>query len=59
MPYLFALLVIANAALLNYLLFVPKPAESPELQQARAKATMSVSFKNTTDQLPPEIGEKK
>lgn len=59
MPYIFAILVVANAALLGYLLIAPKSTESTEIQQARTKATMPVSFKNTTDQLPPEIGEKK
>lgn len=57
MSYLFTFLVIANAALLGYLLLVPKK-ESIETQAARTSLQAPVTFENTTDKLPPEIGSK-
>lgn len=57
MSYLFSFLVIANAALLGYLLLIPK-TESTDIQAARSSLQAPVSFENTTDKLPPEIGKK-
>lgn len=57
MPYLFGLLVLANVALLGYSLFMPSSDKSVE--QAKSQLTASTTFTNTTNQLPPEIGEKK
>lgn len=57
MPYLFSFLVIANAGLFGYLLLKPK-AESENLQKARASLQAPISFENTTNNLPPEIGKK-
>lgn len=57
MSYLFSFLVIANAALLGYLLLVPK-SESVDVEQARTSLQAPISFENTTNKLPPEIGKK-
>ncbi len=56
MPYIFGLLVLANAALLGYLLLVPSTDKNVE--QAKAALTAPVDFTNNTNQLPPEIGRK-
>lgn len=57
MSYVFSFLVVANAALLGYLLLAPK-SEPKALQQAKASLQAPVPFENTTQQLPPEIGKK-
>lgn len=57
MPYLFSFLVVANVGLLGYLLLAPK-SESESLKQARASLQAPITFQNTTNQLPPEIGKK-
>lgn len=57
MSYLFTFLVVANAALLSYLLLIPK-TESIEIQEVRTSLQAPVAFENTTDKLPPEIGSK-
>ncbi|STY91049.1 hypothetical protein [Moraxella bovis] len=56
MPYLFGLLVLANAALLGYFLLVPSTDKNVE--QAKTSLVAPVSFTDTTNQLPPEIGKK-
>lgn len=57
MPYLFSFLVVANVGLFGYLLLVPK--KEPEyLRQAHASLQAPTSFENTTNTLPPEIGNK-
>lgn len=56
MPYLFGLLVLANAALLGYSLLVPSTDKNVE--RAKTSLVAPVSFTDTTNQLPPEIGEK-
>ncbi|MDO4700206.1 MAG: hypothetical protein Q4A69_05935 [Moraxella sp.] len=57
MSYLFSFLVLANALLLGYLLLTPKK-ESADIQSMRANLQAPVSFENTTDKLPLEIGKK-
>lgn len=57
MPYLFSFLVVANVGLFGYLLLVPKK-EPKYLQQAHASLQAPTSFENTTNTLPPEIGNK-
>lgn len=58
MPYLFAVLLLLNGAFLGYSLFLKKPSDAPSVIEARASLKAPLEFKNTTDQLPPEIGSK-
>ena len=56
MPYLFGLLVLANAALLGYFLLMPN--NDKNVERAKASLVAPVAFVDTTNQLPPEIGAK-
>lgn len=56
MPYVFGLLVLANAALLGYFLLAPQNDAS--MEQAKSRLTAPTTFTNTTNELPPEIGKK-
>jgi len=56
MPYLFGLLVLANAALLGYFLLMPN--NDKNVERAKASLVAPVGFVDTTNQLPPEIGTK-
>lgn len=58
MPYLFALLLVANGAFLGYSLFLKKEEEPKSIQEAKTTLKAPIEFTNTTDQLPPEIGKK-
>lgn len=58
MPYLFAVLLLLNGAFLGYSLFLKKDGEDASVVQAKASLQSPIEFKNTTDQLPPEIGSK-
>lgn len=57
MPQIFGALVLANAVLFGYLLLVPKGVDK-NVEQVKSRLTAPVAFTNTTNQLPPEIGEK-
>ena len=57
MPQIFGALVLANAVLFGYLLLVPKGVDK-NVEQAKSRLTTPVAFTNTTNQLPPEIGEQ-
>lgn len=60
MPYLFGLLVLANVAMFGY--FWTNPAEHSvnmtSVQNAKAELQRPMVYKNTSDALPPLIGEK-
>lgn len=56
MPYVFGLLVLANAVLLGYFLLVPQRDTS--MEKAKSQLTAPTAFTNTTNELPPEIGKK-
>lgn len=57
MPYIFSFLVVANVALLGYLMLAPK-SESKALVDAKKSLQAPVPFENSTNKLPPEIGKK-
>lgn len=58
MPYLFALLLLLNGAFLGYSLFLKKEEDSQSVREAKATLQAPIEFKNTTSELPPEIGAK-
>lgn len=57
MPYLFSFLVVANAAMLGYLL-LSGDKEEKALAQAQSQLQKPVSFEDTSQRLPPQIGKK-
>lgn len=58
MPYLFGGLVILNAIVLSYYLFVQQPSTTESLKTAQAEITLPVSFTNSAEYIPPPIGSK-
>ena len=59
MPYLFVLLVLANALVLGYYIFVPQHPDSTSLQEAQSALTKPIEVSYTSAHVPPLIGTKK
>lgn len=59
MPYAFGALVVANALLLGYYLFLYEPAPSDSVTEVQAQISNPISFENTSEHLPPIIGTQK
>lgn len=59
MPYLFGLLVIANALLFAFFVFVHEPKTDDSVATMQASLTQPISFENTSEHTPPLIGTKK
>ncbi|WP_201533814.1 hypothetical protein [Psychrobacter ciconiae] len=59
MPYLFGGLVVLNAIVLSYYLFLKPPERSKSVQQAHAALTQPIEFSNSAAYIPPPIGTKK
>lgn len=58
MPYLFGGLVLLNALMLGYYLFIKQPVPTQTVQTAQAELTTPVSFTNSAKHIPPVIGTK-
>ncbi|MDO5651181.1 MAG: hypothetical protein Q4G13_03475 [Moraxella sp.] len=59
MPYVFAILVVANAAVMGYFLLVDRSNTTDySVQLAKSTITTPVSFSNKSGDIPPQIGEK-
>ncbi len=58
MPYLFGGLVLLNAILLGYYLFVQQPVSTKSVQQAEAELIQPIAFTNSAKHIPPLIGTK-
>jgi len=58
MPYLFGGLVLLNAVMLGYYLFVQQPTSTESLQAAQAELTHPMTFTNSAKHIPPLIGTK-
>ncbi|OLF36708.1 hypothetical protein [Psychrobacter sp. Cmf 22.2] len=58
MPYLFGGLVLLNALMLGYYLFIQKPTPTESLQTAQAELTHPITFINSAKHVPPLIGTK-
>lgn len=58
MPYLFGSLVLLNAVMLANYLFFGQPSTTKSLQQAQADLTYPITFSNSTEYIPPPIGNK-
>lgn len=60
MPYIFGALVLANVAMFGY--FWAKPADYQHnvasVQVAKAQLQKPIIYQNSTQSLPPLIGEK-
>lgn len=57
MAYIFGLLFVLNIAMFGYFMTVPK-GESESVKSAKISLQSPLEYKNTTNQLPPEIGQK-
>lgn len=57
MSYVFAFLVLVNAAVLGYFVSTP-PKDTSTLASARMEVGAGVDFVNRTNALAPQIGEK-
>ncbi|MEN2752437.1 MULTISPECIES: hypothetical protein [Psychrobacter] len=58
MPYLFGGLVLLNALMLGYYLFIQQPTPTASLQVAQAELTQPITFTNSAKHVPPLIGTK-
>lgn len=58
MPYVFSFLVMVNAGLLGYFIFLHNGTENTSYLQEKSKLTKEISFENSSDKIPPLIGEK-
>ena len=59
MPYLFGLLVLANALVLGYYIFVPQHPDSASLEATQSTITKPIEVSYTSAHVPPLIGTKK
>lgn len=58
MPYLFGGLVLSNALMLGYYLFVQQPTSTKSVQAAQAELINPITFTNSAKHIPPLIGTK-
>ncbi len=58
MPYLFGGLVLLNALMLGYYLFVQQPTSTKSVQAAQTELTNQVAFTNSAEHIPPLIGTR-
>lgn len=58
MPYLFGVLVVLNAVMLGYYLFLQQPSATQTLKAAQDEITQPLAFANSAKDIPPVIGSK-
>ncbi|MBO1530674.1 hypothetical protein J3492_05545 [Psychrobacter sp. F1192] len=58
MPYLFGGLVVLNALLLGYYLFLQQPSTTQSVQAAQDELTHEIPFTNSAAHAAPLIGTK-
>lgn len=58
MPYVFGGLVVMNALLLGYYLFLQQPSATESVQAAQTELTHEITFINSAEHAPPLIGTK-
>ena len=58
MPYVFGVLVILNALMLGYYIFVPQDQDTQSLQSAKAALTQPINFDTSSAKVPPLIGTR-
>jgi hypothetical protein len=58
MPYVFGGLVVLNALMLGFYLFVQQPTSTQSLKTAQAEITRPLPFTNSAAHIPPPIGTK-
>ena len=59
MPYLFGVLVVLNAMMLGYYLFLQQPSVTQTIKSAQEEITQPLAFTNSAEYIPPVIGSKK
>ncbi|WP_227428993.1 hypothetical protein [Psychrobacter sp. I-STPA6b] len=59
MSYLFTGLVIINALVLGYFMFLHEPQPTASVQQAKAELSQPIDFQNSSSEVPPLIGTEK
>lgn len=57
MPYVFGALVLVNLGLFGYY-WVKPPQSTGTLDEVKATLTQPVNYINTTNTMPPLVGEK-
>ncbi len=58
MPYVFGGLVLLNAIMLGYYLFIQQPTPTESLQAAQSELMHPITFTNSAKHVPPLIGTK-
>lgn len=58
MPYLFGGLIVLNAVVLISYLFFQQPSTTKSLKQAKAEITQPIEFMNSSEYIPPLIGDR-
>lgn len=58
MPYLFGVLVVLNAMMLGYYLFLQQPSVTQTIKSAQDEITQPLAFTNSAEYIPPVIGSK-
>lgn len=58
MPYMFGGLVVLNALMLGYYLFLKQPSPTQSVQQAKADLVQPIEFSNSALYIPPRVGSK-
>ena len=58
MPYMFGGLVVLNALMLGYYLFLKQPSVTENVQQAQADLVQPIEFSNSALYIPPRIGNR-
>ncbi len=59
MPYVFAFLVVVNAGLLGYFVFLHDGKDETSVAQEKSTLVNELAFKNSTKDVPPLIGTEK
>ena len=58
MPYVFGSLIVLNAVVLISYLFFLQPMTTESFKQAQAEITQPIEFTNSSERIPPLIGDK-
>ena len=58
MPYVFGSLIVLNTVVLISYLFFLQPSTTESLKQAQAEITQPIEFTNSSERIPPLIGDK-
>ncbi len=57
MRYIFAMLVVLNACVLGYYVLTDGDTDETSIIKAKSSLTKEITFKNSSKDIPPMIGE--